>query len=72
MAKKTVEEINLAQQRASVKAIKLNKALGLSYYVVEKDKLYEITPDGKKHFIKKARFGTVNVGQKHIKLANGN
>ncbi len=71
MAKRTITEINLAQKRATTKAIALNKAMKLPYYVVVDDKIYEVTPDGKKKFIKKALFGTIKVKERHIKLDHG-
>lgn len=66
----TLKDINFAQQKASEQAIKLNKALGLSYYTVKDGKLYEVTPDGEERFIKIPRFGLRKVEKKCIKLNN--
>ncbi|TAN00548.1 MAG: hypothetical protein EPN39_04090 [Chitinophagaceae bacterium] len=71
MTNKTVQKINEAQQSATKDAIRLNKALGLPYYVVREDKVYSITPDDKEHFVKKALFGTRKVKERYFKLNHG-
>jgi hypothetical protein len=70
MSEKDIEakDIDIAQKEAHKSAIRLNKALGLSYYKVKNDKLYEVFPDGKERLIGKSRFGTRKVEKKHFEL----
>lgn len=56
------------QQKAVKNAIRENKALGLSYIIVENGKLFRVLKDGTKKEIGKAKYGTVKVMQRNFKL----
>lgn len=61
-----MEELNhkillKALKSGAEKAIKLNKALGLSYMTVNDDQLVSIAPDGSETIIGKPMFGDVVV-----------
>lgn len=66
----TVEDLEKAQQEASDKAIRINKALGLGFYVVRDSKLYYIDTEGEEKEIRKSRFGEHKVNMKEMKLKN--
>jgi hypothetical protein len=62
----TVEGLNRLQKKASQNAIKLDKAMGLTYLVVRRNKLIQIEPDGKETVLGKSEFGTRRVEKKNI------
>ncbi|MBS1590451.1 MAG: hypothetical protein JST52_12650 [Bacteroidetes bacterium] len=64
----TKKDLEQLQEKAVRKAIRENKALGLSYKIVEKGQLVEVSADGKRKVIGAAKYGTVTVKQKKIKL----
>ncbi|AFL85056.1 hypothetical protein Belba_2502 [Belliella baltica DSM 15883] len=64
----TVEDLNKLQKKASDNAIKLNKAMGMTYLVVRNNKLIQIEPDGKETIIGKPEFGTKRIEKKQITL----
>ncbi|EOZ93748.1 hypothetical protein A33Q_3694 [Indibacter alkaliphilus LW1] len=67
----TVEDLNKLQKKASQNAVKLNKAMGLTYLVVRKNKLIQIEPDGKETVLGNSEFGTRKVEKKSITLKSG-
>lgn len=64
----TVEDLNKLQKKASDNAIKLNKAMGMTYLVVRNNKLIQIEPNGKETIIGKPEFGTKRIEKKQITL----
>lgn len=66
----TYKDLSSAQQKASKKAIQLNKALGLSYKIVRNGNLIEVYPDGTEKLLRKAVFGTVTVNKNKFRLTN--
>ena len=64
----TTKDLVQLQEKAVKRAIRENKALGLSYKIVEKGQLVEVSADGKRKVIGVAKYGTVTVKQKKIKL----
>lgn len=69
MAEINANDLSKAQKKASQKVVKLNEALGLTYYVVRKDNLIAIK-NGDSKVIRKAQFGSRTVKVKRIKLNN--
>ena len=67
----TVEDLNKLQKKASDNAIKLNKAMGLTYLVVKNNKLIQIGPDGRETVLGKPEFGTTKFDKKKITLKSG-
>jgi len=69
---KTIDEekegLDYLQQKAVKNAIRENKALKLSYRTIENGQLVQVTPDGHKMIVGNAKYGTVKVKQKSIKL----
>ncbi len=63
--KKSLEEL---QRKAVDKAVRENKALKLSYVIVENGSLIQVSADGQRTVLRDAKFGTVKVQQKTIKL----
>ncbi|WP_236976846.1 hypothetical protein [Membranihabitans maritimus] len=70
MEELTAKVLKKAQRKAGKESIKITKALELPYYVVKKDYLYLIQPDGVEKRIKKAAFGIRKVDVKKIKIKN--
>ena len=68
MKELNVEELNKIQKRASDKAIKINKALGLTYLVVRNDQLIKIDKEGNEEVIGNPEFGTRRVLKNKIIL----
>lgn len=68
MKELNVEELNKIQKRASDKAIKINRALGLPYLVVRNDQLIKIDKEGNEKVIGKPKFGTRKVLNSKINL----
>ena len=66
----THKDLSSAQQKASKKAIQLDKALGLTYKIVRNGNLIEVYPDGTEKLLRKAVFGIVTVNKNKFKLAN--
>lgn len=66
----THKDLSSAQQRASKKAIQLNRALGLKYKIVRNGNLIEVYPDGTEKILRKAVFGTVVVTKNKFILNN--
>lgn len=66
----THKDLSSAQQRASKKAIQLNRALGLKYKIVRNGNLIEVYPDGTEKILRKAVFGTVAVTKNKFILNN--
>lgn len=64
----TVEDLNKLQKKASNNAIKLNKAMGMTYLEVRNNKLIQIEPNGKETIIGKPEFGTKRIEKKQITL----
>ena len=64
----SVKDLNRLQKKASQNAIKLDKAMGLTYLVVRRNKLIQIEPDGKETVLGKSEFGTRRVEKKNITL----
>ena len=64
----TVEDLNKLQRKASQNAVKLNKAMGLTYLVVRNNKLIQIDPDGKETVIGKPEFEMKKFNTKKITL----
>lgn len=62
------EDLDQLQQKAVAKAIRENKALKLAYKTVEEGRLILVTEDGSRSVMGSAKFGTVKVEQKRIKL----
>jgi hypothetical protein len=62
------ESLEKFQKKASEKAVRENKALGLSYIKVENDMLVEVAADGTVTQLRKSRFGMVKVVKKSYKL----
>ncbi|MDD3722469.1 MAG: hypothetical protein PHW92_08280 [Lutibacter sp.] len=69
MAEINANDLSKAQKKASLKVVKLNEALGLTYYVVRNDNLIAIK-NGDTKVIRKAKFGSRTVKVKRIKLKN--
>ncbi|NEW80561.1 MAG: hypothetical protein GZ086_14320 [Gelidibacter sp.] len=69
MAEINANDLSKAQKKASQKVVKLNEALGLTYYVVRNDNLIAIK-NGDSKVIRKAQFGSRTVKVKRIKLNN--
>ncbi len=67
----TVEDLNRLQKKASQNAVKLNKAMGLTYLVVRNNRLIQIEPDGKETVIGKPEFETKKFNKKKITLKPG-
>lgn len=63
-----LSDIKKAQQRASERAAKLNKALNLPYLEVRNAKLVSVAADGQETVIGKPRFGTTKIGRKSFRL----
>ncbi len=55
------ESLEKFLKKASEKAVRENKALGLSYIKVENDILVEVAADGTVTQLRKSKFGTVKV-----------
>lgn len=68
MKELNVEELNKIQKRASDKAIKINKALGLPYLVVRNDQLIKIDKEGNEKVLGKPEFGTRRIFKSKINL----
>lgn len=66
-----IEDLKVAQRRASKDSIRVTKALGLPYYTVRKGYLYLIEPNGKEKKIRKAIFGTRKINTRRIALKDG-
>jgi hypothetical protein len=64
----TREAIQKAQDDASEKAIRRNKALGLSYIEVQGTNLVRVDSTGEVSVLGKARFGTRKIKRKRFKL----
>ncbi|MEC4117446.1 hypothetical protein [Myroides phaeus] len=62
------EKLNTIHLKASKNAIRVNKALGLSYQKVEGGQLIEVGSDGTKKVLGKPKFGTVKTEVKSFKL----
>lgn len=63
-----IEELDQLQKQAALNAIRLNKALGLSYQKIENDSIIEISVDGSKKVIGKPVFGKVKTKAGSFKL----
>ncbi|WP_194976822.1 hypothetical protein [Aquiflexum lacus] len=64
----SVKDLNRLQKKASQNAVKLDKAMGLTYLVVRRNKLIQIEPDGKETVLGKSESGTRRVEKKNITL----
>jgi predicted nuclease of restriction endonuclease-like RecB superfamily len=64
----TKKDLEQLQENAVKRAIRENKALGLSYKIVKNGQLMEVSADGERKVIGTAKYGTVIVKQKKIKL----
>lgn len=63
-----LKEIKNAQRKASEKALRLNRALGLPYIETNNANLIAVDAEGKKTLIGEARFGLRKVSRKSFKL----
>lgn len=63
-----LKDIIKAHRNARRKAIRRNRALGLSYLEVEDAQLVSVDPKGKKTVLGKPRFGMKKISQKRFKL----
>lgn len=68
MKELSVKELGKIQKRASKKAVRINKALGLTYLLVRNDKLIEIDSNGQEKIIGSPEFKTVKVKNRKISL----
>jgi hypothetical protein len=68
MKELNIEELNKIQKRASDKAIKINRALGLPYLVVRNDQLIKIDKEGNEKVIGRPEFGTRRISKSKINL----
>lgn len=64
------EDLEQLQQKAVAKAIRENKALKLAYRIVSNGQLILVHGDGRTRVVGPAKFGTVKVQKKKIKLKN--
>ncbi|WP_209329508.1 hypothetical protein [Lunatimonas salinarum] len=64
----TRKDIENAQKDAAEKAIRRNKALGLSYIEVQDSNLVQVDSTGEVSLLGKARFGIKKIGHKRFKL----
>lgn len=62
------EGLDYLQQKAIENAIRENKALDLTYIIVENGELFQVHTDGTKVKIGKPKYGTVKVKKKIFKL----
>lgn len=67
MSEINVKALKKAQKKASLNAIKLNKALGLSYLTVKKGMLVQNGADGEK-IIGKPLYGTKKVDKRTFRI----
>lgn len=57
----TFEDLNLAMKEARDRAEKVLKQMGISYLIVENDKIYSLNPDGSREYIKEVEFKMKNI-----------
>lgn len=63
-----LKDIRKAQRNARRKALRRNRALGLSYLKVKDSQLVSVDPKGKETIIGTPRFGMKRISQKRFKL----
>lgn len=63
-----LKDIKSAQKRATEKALRLNRALGLSYIEAQNEKLVTVDSKGNETFIGDAMFGLRKISYKRFKL----
>jgi hypothetical protein len=64
----TAAVLEKAMRSGAEQAIKLNKALGLSYLTVKNDLLVSIAPDGAETILGKPMFGNVKIEKRKYSL----
>lgn len=57
----TYEDLSLAMKEARDRAEKVLKKMGISYLIVENDKIYSLNPDGSREYIKEVEFKMKNI-----------
>lgn len=63
-----LNDIKNAQRLATEKALRLNRALGLSYIEAQNEKLVSVDSKGNETFIGDAMFGLRKISHKRFKL----
>lgn len=63
-----LKDIKNAQRRATEKALRLNRALGLPYFEAKNSKLVSVDSEGNETVIGDARFGLRKISRKRFRL----